>query len=484
MVRPAKLTVNLLWLYGGELLAKLLGIATFGYLARALHGELYGELESAIAVVFVLGLVQEAGLVPYGAREAAKHPEQTRSLAARIMIVRAGLAVLSLALLGLVAALYASPLVGKPAQSVELLLFCGLLLVPGPLVLNWVFQSRDEMAVVAGTSLLRSVVLAVGVFLCVRSAADAWMMPCCDAAGLLAAAGVQHLLFRRRVGRLSLRGGREGSGRVLREATPIALSSLAWALRVFLPVIVLGIVDAAENAEFASGHRLVTSIHAFVWLYFFNLLPSLSRSLQGADRTSFRELTASSLTAVSWGVLTVCLALWAAAPSLVVGVFGEGVRGGVGPFQLSVWMLAIAFLSGHQRYGLIAGGYQREELRAGLAGTAVTVAGCAALCFVPSAWLAGGVLVAAELVTLVAADRALARRVESVQVVRRAARPLALLLPTAAALVFLMPGQPVAGAAVALGVGVAGAVVLDGRRLRSWMADWPGRPDRRAADSS
>lgn len=483
MVRPRKLTINLLWLYGGELLAKLLGVATFGYLARSLERERYGELESAIAVVFVLNLVQEAGLMPYGAREAAKHPEQTRSLAAKIVIVRGLVAALTIGLLVALAALIASPLVGKPDAVVQLLLFCGLLLVPGPLMLNWVFQSRDEMSVVAGTSLLRNLVLAGGVFLFVRSAADAWMMPCCDVVGLVAAIAVQHVLFRRRVGKLSLRGGLSGSSRVLREAMPIAMSSLAWALRVFLPVIVLGVVDAAANGDFASGHRLVTSMHAFVWLYFFNLLPSLSRALDGSDRTSYRELTGSSLRLVSWGVLTVCLALWAAGPALVVGVFGTEVQGGVGPFRLSLWMLALAFLSGHQRYALIAGGHQGDELRASAVGAVVSAIGCACLCIWPSAWLAAGVLVAAELATLIVADRLVARRIEPIHLFRRALRPVTVLAPMAVVLVYLLPDSPLVGALLVLVCGGAGALVLDGRRLRSSVAAWSLRTDRGAADS-
>ena len=484
MVRPRKLTINLLWLYGGEFTGKLLGLIAFGYLSRTLGVERYGDLELAIALVFVLNLVQEAGLMPYGAREAAKRPDRVVSLAAKIVWVRAIVAVATLAVLGLLALLLSSPLIGKSTETVQLVLLCGLLLIPGPLVLNWVFQSRDEMAVVAWTSLLRNAVMAGGVFVFVRSAADAWAMPCCDVLGLAAAIGVQHVLFRRRVGRLSLVRGLAGTREVLRDATPIAVSSLAWALRVFLPVIVLGAVSAEANASFASGHRLVTALHAFVWLYFFNLLPSLSRALQGPDRRDYRALTGGSLRLVSWCVLTGCLALYAVAPVLLPAVYGSLLADAAGPFRVSVWMVAVAFLSGHQRYSLIAAGRQADELRASSIGALVSILGCSLLVTSPSPMLAAGVLVAAELATLVAAEWWLARRVEPMRLVSHLAGPLAVLLPVVVLLVVVLPDRPVLGALAALVLGSAGAMLMDGRRLREAVRRArSGRDDAGAADS-
>lgn len=147
-------------------------------------------------------------------------------------------------------------------------------------------------------------------------------------------------------------------------------------------------------------------------------------------------------------------------------------------------MVAVAFLSGHQRYALTACGRQTDELRASSVGAVASLLGCAALVVAPSAMLAAGVLLGAEIATLVAADRWLSRRVEPARLGRHLAGPLAVLVPVVALIVLAMPDRPVVGALVVLGIGAAGALLLDGRRLRE-AAHWarPGRSDSGAADS-
>ena len=92
-------------------------------------------------------------------------------------------------------------------------------------------------------------------------------------------------------------------------------------------------------------------------------------------------------------------------------------------------------------------------------------------------------LVAAELATLIVADRLVARRIEPIHLFRRALRPVTVLAPMAVVLVYLLPDSPLVGALLVLVCGGAGALVLDGRRLRSSVAAWSLRTDRGAADS-
>jgi O-antigen/teichoic acid export membrane protein len=457
-LKPArKLTLNLAWLYGGEAVAKLLPMLLFAWLARVLGDERYGDLEFAISIWFILNLAQEAGLGPYGSREAAKAPERTGKLVGVVVMLR--VALVATALL----ALWLLTLAIDLAPDAERVVLCyGLVLMPAPLVLNWVFQARDEMPVVASSSILRQFVLVGGAFLLVREAADAWMVPASEAVGLTCVALLHQTLFRRRVGRIEFAGIFRRVARVVREALPLAASSFVWAIRIYFPVVALRLLaGSSETAMFASGHRLVIAAHTFVWLYFFNLLPSLSRASLDPERKDYRRLVGTSLRVVGWTVLPGCLLLGLLSPIVIPVVYGKDFAAGADPFSVSVWMLAAAFLSGHMRYALIAFNRQVEEFRAALLGAAVSVGGCLLLGASLTPMKAALIFLGAEVTTLLAAEVFLARTVEPLRTVRRVARPVLVVGAAAAVAYLVVPGGALVRAATGLGICAAGALVLE-----------------------
>ena len=70
MVTTRRLRWNLVLLLGGEACAKVLGFCSFAWLGRQLGESVYGDLESAIAIVF--------GYLPAGLRVAEGLPEGLR----------------------------------------------------------------------------------------------------------------------------------------------------------------------------------------------------------------------------------------------------------------------------------------------------------------------------------------------------------------------------------------------------------------------
>jgi O-antigen/teichoic acid export membrane protein len=114
-----------------------------------------------------------------------------------------------------------------------------------------------------------------------------------------------------------------------------------------------------EVGWFAAAHRLVISLHAFVWLYFFNLLPSISRGSRGTFE-SLQRLLAGSLQVSGWvGVFVVVAGTVFAAPILNI-VYGAQYQPAVVSFQVMLWLIPLALVSGHFRYTLIA--YNKQAL--------------------------------------------------------------------------------------------------------------------------
>jgi O-antigen/teichoic acid export membrane protein len=293
-------------------------------------------------------------------------------------------------------------------------------------VLTWVFQARDQMHVVSVAAVIRQVPLAAGVLLLVHEPSDVWMVPVWDGIGLGVAVALQVGLFLRGGGSVNPLRFLSGLKRILAETAPIAGSSVVWAIRLFAPLLALGFFTTSENVGvFGAGHRLVISGHTFVWLYFFNLLPSLSRLGTEPGLRRFQDLFHTSMRLVGW--IAICGASIGAVLSggLIPLVYGDGLAAATGPFAVMVWGLAAAFVSGHHRFSLVALSLQRDEFWASLVGSAVSVVACLAmgsrLTPVTAAW----VFVAAELTTLLVATAYLRRSVPELPVLAGLLSPIA-----------------------------------------------------------
>jgi O-antigen/teichoic acid export membrane protein len=100
-------------------------------------------------------------------------------------------------------------------------------------------------------------------------------------------------------------------------------------------------------------------LHAFVWLYFFNLLPSISRGSSGAI-DGLHQLLRGSLHITGWIGLFVAVVGFALAKPVLTTVYGLQYEPAVVPFQILIWLIPLALLSGHFRYTLIA--YDKQKL--------------------------------------------------------------------------------------------------------------------------
>jgi O-antigen/teichoic acid export membrane protein len=141
------------------------------------------------------------------------------------------------------------------------------------------------------------------------------------------------------------------------------------------PAIVIGWIDPSRPervAWIAAAVRIVIALHTFVWLYFFNLLPNLSRELhKGPD--AWRALVERSMSISTWPACLLAVGGTLIAPLLLPTVFGQAYHEAVLPFQIAVWMIPVAWLSGHFRFSLIAAGRQDLDFVASGLGAATVV---------------------------------------------------------------------------------------------------------------
>jgi O-antigen/teichoic acid export membrane protein len=216
------------------------------------------------------------------------------------------------------------------------------------------------MHYVAVASVIRWTMFAAGVFLFVRAPEHVWVVPVVEACAIVALVAFYLRSASRVVG--SLRQPIHGTLAVsmFRQALPIGASDLVWALQMYSATVFLGIlVGGPEVGWFGAAHRIVISLHTFVWLYFLNLMPSMARcSQQPIER--LQRLLHKSMKAAAWMAVFLGIVGTALAEPLMTLVYGEQYRQATAAFQWLVWLIPLRLLYGHYAYGLIA--FDRQQL--------------------------------------------------------------------------------------------------------------------------
>ena len=388
----------------GEGLAKLAGFAAFAYLARTLPPERYGAVELASAISMLFFLVIDFGFAPIGARRLAGDRGQARWLAAAIPTLRLALAAACVACISV-----ASFFLDQPEETRSLVRVFGLSLVMAPWVLNWLFQGLGRMLVVATAQALRMTAFALLVIVAVSKGVPLWHVGAAEIASTALMALYYLAMQTGVVGAPRLSADASRLGALLREAAPVGMSRILWALSQYVATVVLAaFAPASEIAWYGAAHRLATALGGFVLLYHFNLFPALVEAANaGAPR--LRAFVEPLYRATAWlGALGGLFGLQFGAP-LCALLYGAPFSKSGEAFGWLVWTLSLSLVGAHARYVLLALSQQRLELAANAAGAAVSVA--AGIALVPSFGARGGAaaLVAGTGAAWIAAH-ALARR--------------------------------------------------------------------------
>jgi O-antigen/teichoic acid export membrane protein len=350
------LVKNFFSLVGAEAFGKLITFAAFAYLARRLGAANFGYIEWAAAVLMCASLIVDQGFNAYGAREIAKKPLQTAALIAQIVTARLFLAAFGYAAVALFALFFVTE-----SLIINLLLIYGLSLWTLPFLLQWVFQGHDRMYLVSWTQIIRQTIFVGIVFAFVRGAEDLLFVGAAETISVTCAALFSVVMFRHKFPEYKL-SRPTFSAKLFREGAPIGLSQIFWTVKMFGATLILGLFATAEDTGiFAAAMRIFIALHVFVWFYYFNLSPSLARAWeQGSEK--FSELIGNSMrivlpVALAAGIIWVLIA-----PTVMTIVYGNNFAKGGATLQWLAGAFVAAAISGHYRFGLIAGNFQSGEM--------------------------------------------------------------------------------------------------------------------------
>ncbi len=382
----------------GECMAKLFTFAAFTIIARRLGPERYGQIEFTLAIMVFFTLPVDFGLSSYGAREIAKDPSQSETLLNDIPMLR--LAQASFCFLVLLVFAFT---VQKTAELRLLLILYGASLFVVPALLQWFLQAYDRMNWVAAASMVRYGVFAGCVIGFAHPALPLWWIGIFECMAVCAAAAVCVVgAGRCSAARFHWRGVPfQRFMAHIRFAGPIGLAEVAWAALWYLPTVLLGFLAPQQQVGwYTASHRVVMGLHTFVWLYFFNMLPSISRCVP-EPKSSLRNLISGSLRITAGACILGGLVVTVLAQPIVSLVYGAAFAGAGTSLAVLIWLVPLAMFSGHYRFTLLAYDLQKELFGITLVSAIVATALCFPLIPVWGATGAAAALVAGNLVTLV-----------------------------------------------------------------------------------
>ena len=382
LLNPRKLVLNFLLLSGGEALSKVFAFVAFAYLARLLGPDTYGDIEFALAVALFFNLGVEGGLGLLGTREIAKEESSVSSLTFHIVVMRCLLAVGAFLLLVLFAIM-----TNKSSQEKQLVILYGLTIFGTPGLLQWVFQGLDRMKWVALSSVMRWSIFAGLVFFFVVEPTQVWVVPLIELGAIGCVVAFNFSIFRYFFYRFWQRFDLSFGISLLRQALPIGLTQVMWGLKVYLPIIMIGLlVGGDEVGWFGAAHRIVIALHTFVWMYYFNIYPSISRCTQQTPE-ALQQLMGKSIQVTSWSAVFIGTTGTLLAEPLMTIVYGSQFGEAAIAFQVLVWLVAASLISGHYMYSLIAFNKQWLELSSAVCGAGLVI--LLSLLLIPSYGLFG-----------------------------------------------------------------------------------------------
>jgi O-antigen/teichoic acid export membrane protein len=356
----------------GDVAARCIAWFAFVHLARVLEPSAYGLLEMTLSTMVFLTLVVDLGLSRLGIREVARQPERLAELLRAVVSPQLMTAV-AVAACGLIAAVAVG--LRRDGVLAALLLGYGLSLLLTPFLLVWVFQVRRQVREVALLAILRQAIFAAVVITAVSAPPQIVRVPLAELIGLGLTVAVAHVLLRRGGDCVRI-GFSRADVQLVREAWPIGASQVIWALRMFLPIILLGLLAGPVMAGlFGVAHRVFIVVQTPLGFYFTGLLQRLSKIGRDAPEELRRVVRRSAAVSVLPSI-ALATALTLGAERIIDILFGAPYATSSSPTVLAVlaWVIPILALRGNFRHTLIALDGQREELACSLSGLVLLVA--------------------------------------------------------------------------------------------------------------
>ena len=347
-----RLSKNFYSIIAGDLGRRLLGFAAVTYLARKLGVADFGAMNVGFTVLTYAVMASTGGLSTFGTRSVARREEP--GIVNRILSLRLVNAVAAYAVVVLAAVLF----VRDPLMARLIIVFC-LSLFASAFLLDWYFQGKEEMGVIAVGRLASAATYLALILVLAHSPADLLWVAAAAVAGDLIATAILLILYSRRRDIVPYRFDLSGWKLLMSQAVHIGGGSMIAHASVSLPPIVLGILMTnTDVGVYSAASKIVFFLLVVDRVAGMLLLPASSRLHASSPDT----LTSTLETTVRYIVL-IALPLSVGgtmlAGTILPFVFGSQYAASVDVFRILIWFSFFTLLHTVYATGLIATGQEK-----------------------------------------------------------------------------------------------------------------------------
>ncbi len=352
-----KIVKNLTSLFVGELASHVIGFFATIYLARLLAAEGFGLISYGIAFLSYALLFANPVLTTIGAREVAKTTEYHKTVEA-IIGLRLFLAILVFFLFAI--GTYFVP--GEATTKKIVLLYC-LSLFPFALLLEFVFQGKEEMGYIGFSRLLQYSAYIILLYILVRSGRDITMVPASLVLGYSVASIFLIVVYISKHRDLMPIFSLTAWHHLLKMSVPVGLATIFGQVALSLPPIILGIFHAKSDVGlFSAGFKIIATLLIIDRVFYYVFFPVMTKDFVQAPEKLAKNLgfvvkfLFSITIPVAFGGIIM-------AEKLVHLIYGVDYHGAIIVFQILLLYFLVAPVNTILGYGLISIDQERRYFK-------------------------------------------------------------------------------------------------------------------------
>ncbi len=352
-----KVSKNFLSLFLSDAASRILGFIAVVYIARTLTIEGFGFINYGLAFLTYALLFANPGLTTIGAREIAKD-RSNRKIIDEILGLK-------FVLSGCIFLIFIIGLLLIPGHSItkKVILLYLFSLFPFALLLEFVFQGREEMEFIGISRLVQYSIYITFIFLLLKTSRDIVAVPVAFLIGYGVASVFLLLIFLRKYKSIRVKFSFRFWRKLLAMSTPVGLATILNSASLNLPPIILGVVySKIEVGAFSAGYKVIVMLLIIERVFHYVFFPVISKQFAHAPeklKSSFSFLTRILF------ALTIPLTLGGIvlAPNIISVIYGAGYESAVTIFRILLLYFLIAPINSIFGYGLVSIDKEQQFLK-------------------------------------------------------------------------------------------------------------------------
>ncbi len=346
---------NILFIYSGDAVSRLLGLLAVSYLARVLGPSDFGTISIGLAALAYAMVLGNSGLKLLGTRKIAGETDNIEYLTGNILIARL---ILSTIVFSIGISIVYFFIAANDIFNVILVYLLGVF--PAAVLLEWFFHGHQKLGIIAGGKIFGMFGYLVFVLLFVKTPNDIIWVAWAWIIGISTNTIFLWIVFRLKKFRVCFQRNRLNIKSILIEALPLGAASIIAQITTQFPPLFLGLVAAKSDVGlFSAAFKITVFLLIFDRVFYAIFFPRISRCFHKFPE-KLEENVKYVLKITTVLVLIIGLYAILSGEFIVNWIFGSSFRDAVPIFQVLVGYFVLNLVNSVFSFTLI--GIEKEKV--------------------------------------------------------------------------------------------------------------------------